>query len=210
MTPTSRSPDPPARAGILGGTFDPVHRGHIEVAEACAGRLHLAQVLLVPLSIPPHRPDTAAPAPDRLAMVELAVAGHRRLAASDIELRRGGVSYAIDTIRELRTRNPELALTLLLGWDAAMEFGTWKDARAIADLAQIAVFNRAGVPPPRPADLKRHRLPPATMILEIDSPSISASDLRRRLKQGEDVGDDLPDAVLEYIRSHGLYGSAVQ
>lgn len=201
MTPTSEA----RRFGVFGGTFDPIHLGHIEVADECAMKLDLDPVLMVPSSVPPHRGEPSASARDRLAMVQLAVNGHRRLRASDIEVRRGGVSYMVDTLRLLREENPDAELTLLLGWDAVAEFGGWRDTAEITRLARIAIFNRAGSPPPQRTDLDEVGIPSDAVLLEVDSPSVSATSLRRILAGPGSGADFLPPAVAAYIGERGLY-----
>lgn len=201
MTPTSKRP----RIGVFGGTFDPIHRGHVEVAEECAVKLDLDPVLMIPSNLPPHRDPPLASAEDRLAMVKLAVDGHDRLVASDIELRRQGVSYSIDTIRGLAGEYPGAALTLLLGWDAAAEFKDWHDAGEIAGLARIAVFNRAATPSPPGVRLEDLGLPRDALRLEVDSPPVSSTSVRQMLAQASSGAGDLPPAVAAYINRHGLY-----
>jgi nicotinate-nucleotide adenylyltransferase len=193
------------RIGVFGGTFDPIHRGHVEVAEECANKLDLDPVLMMPSSLPPHRGEPRAPAEDRLAMVELAVIGHPRLRASDIEVRRGGVSYMVDTIRALHEENSGAQLTLLLGWDAVVEFGGWRDTAEITRLARIAVFNRAGSPPPQRTALDEVGIPSDAVLLEVDSPSVSATSVRRILAGSASGTDFLLPAVEAYIREKGLY-----
>ena len=201
MTPTSEA----RRLGVFGGTFDPIHRGHVEVAEECGAKLDLDTVLMVPSNLPPHRAKPRASAQDRLAMVALAVNGYPRLRASDIEVRRGGVSYTVDTIRTLREENPGMEITLLLGWDAVEEFAAWRDTAEVSRLAGIAVFNRAGSPAPNRATLAELGLPPDTSVLEVDSPPVSATSVRRMLAEARPGAAVLPPAVEEYIRENGLY-----
>jgi nicotinate-nucleotide adenylyltransferase len=201
LTPTSEA----HRIGVFGGTFDPIHFGHVMVAEECSERLDLNPVLMVPSSLPPHRPKPTASAHDRLAMVELAVKGHQRLRASDIEVRRGGVSYTVDTLRALRAEKPGAEITLLLGGDAVEEFAGWRDTAEVTRLVGIAVFNRAGSPAPDPAALARLGLPPETVVLEVDSPPVSATSVRRILAQAGSGEGILPPAVEAYIKEKGLY-----
>jgi nicotinate-nucleotide adenylyltransferase len=192
------------RIGLFGGTFDPIHRGHVEVAEVCARRLDLDVVLVIPSGQPPHRAPPQASAADRLAMVELAVAGRPPLLASDIEVRRGGVSYSVDTVRALATLHPEAELVLLLGWDAAADFPDWHEAAAIGSMARIAVFNRTGSTP-RGVGLTALGLPPETIYVEVPSPSVSATSVREALTQESRGASFLPELVAAYIREHGLY-----
>jgi nicotinate-nucleotide adenylyltransferase len=201
LTPTSR----PARIGVFGGTFDPIHRGHVQVADECASALDLDVVLMIPSFRPPHRPQPQASPADRLAMVRLAVEGHPRLQASDIEVNRGGVSYTVDTIRALVAESPSAELTLLLGWDAAREFGEWHDAAEIARLARVAVFNRSGAGAASSGDLAVLGLPADAVYVEVSSPLLSATSVRQILTR-EGAGEDLlPSAVASFIRDRGIY-----
>lgn len=200
MTPTSEM----RRIGAFGGTFDPIHRGHLEVATACAQRLDLNPVLMIPSSQPPHRPAPRASAADRLAMVELAVQGRQPLVASDIEVRRGGVSYTVDTIRALAELHPDAQLVLLLGWDAAADFRDWHEASVIGGLARIAVINRTGSTPPG-VGLEGLGLPADALYLEVPSPSVSATSVREALTQDSGDASFLPEGVAAYIREHDLY-----
>ncbi len=201
MTPTSRA----TRIGVFGGTFDPVHRGHVLVADECAVALDLDLVLMIPSFRPPHRPEPQASASERLAMVRLAVEGHPRLRASDIEVIRAGTSYTVDTIRALAAENPAADLTLLLGWDAAQEFSQWHDAAEIARLARVAVFNRSGAGDSGSGHLRDLGLPAEAVYVEVSSPLLSATSVRDILTQ-EGAGEDLlPPAVASFIRDRGIY-----
>jgi nicotinate-nucleotide adenylyltransferase len=195
--------------GVFGGTFDPVHLGHLAAARDCAAGLGLSRVLLVPSGRPPHRPGPEAGAADRLAMAELAAGTVPGLVADGIEARRDGPSYAIDTLEALRRREGDREIVLLLGQDAAAEFGSWHRATEIPGLAGIAVFNRAGSPAPDLDALTAAGMPAATRLVEVRSPMVSATEVRRRLRAGEDVSEMLPASVLEYIATHGLYGCRV-
>ncbi len=142
-----------------------------------------------------------------MAMVELALRGHPRLRPSDIEVRRPGPSYAVDTLRALGASDPGRRWTLVLGWDAAREFGTWHSAHEIVSLADIAVFNRSGEEGPSVDGLGAAGLPPTTRLLTLESPELSADSIRDRLAEGGDAAADLDPGVLEYIRAHHLYGA---
>jgi nicotinate-nucleotide adenylyltransferase len=202
LTPTSEA----RRLGVFGGTFDPIHRGHLEVADQCAARLDLDRVLMVPSSVPPHRDPPTAPARDRLAMVELAVEGHEKLEASDVEVRRGGISYMVDTLRVLGEENPGAKIILLLGWDAVAEFLDWRDTAEITRLARIAVFTRAGSQPPSRRLLDGLGPAADTVLLEVVSPPVSATSIRRILAAGGAVDELLPPAVAAYIKENDIYG----
>jgi nicotinate-nucleotide adenylyltransferase len=203
LTPSSEK----AAAAIFGGTFDPIHRGHVTVAEQSVRLLGLDTLLLVPAGRPPHRVPPGASPEDRLAMVGLAVRGHPILQPSDIEIRRPGPSYTLDTVRALNAEWPGRRWTLLLGWDAARDFGKWASPGEIVSLVDVAVFNRSGEEPPTEDRLREAGLPQDTRLLTVDSPDLSADEIRARLAGGVDVGDDLDPSVLEYIRAHELYRS---
>ena len=192
--------------GVLGGTFDPVHTGHLAVARQCRELLGLDRVLLVPSFQPPHRNPPEAGPQDRLAMTRLAVAGIEGLAVDDLEVLREGVSYAVDTLTDLRRRDPGGEVVLLLGQDAALEFATWHQPAEIGRLARLAVFNRAGSAALSPGGLEAAGLPADATLLEVDSPLVSATEIRRRLAAGEDLEGMLAASVLAYIRERGLYG----
>lgn len=195
------------RIGIVGGTFDPIHEGHLALARAarhCAG---LDRVLLIPSAIPPHRaPATAGPA-ERLEMTRRAAAG-AGFEVSDVEVRRGGTSYTADTLRELAVAYPGAELYLVLGWDAAREIGSWHLPEVVAELARLVVVGRPGLPMPSREDLARAGLNPSRVVLCRDpTPAVSASQLREALARGGSPGGLLPQAVAEYITEHGLYGA---
>ncbi|MFN2465657.1 MAG: nicotinate (nicotinamide) nucleotide adenylyltransferase [Candidatus Dormibacteria bacterium] len=188
--------------GLLGGTFDPVHLGHVEVARQARSLLGLDRVLLVPAFQPPHRPPPAAVPEDRLAMARLAVENEPGLVVDDIEIRRRGISYTVETLREVSRREPREDLVLLLGRDAALEFGSWRDGKAIAALATLAVVNRSGLEAGAGATL-----PAGAIDLVIDSPEISATAVRDALAAGADPSGMLAPSVTSYIREHRLYGA---
>lgn len=194
------------RLGVLGGTFDPIHRGHLEAARAAIDCAALDRLLLVPSGRPPHRHGAVANAEQRLEMSRLAIAGDPRLAVSDIETRREGLSYTSDTLEELQREHPSDKLFLILGWDAARLFGTWHEPDKVRGLASVVVVTRPGSATPDSAALQVAGLDPATTILcERVTPDISGSALRRAIARGETVGDRLPDGVAGYIAKHGLY-----
>jgi nicotinate-nucleotide adenylyltransferase len=186
------------RIGILGGTFDPIHEGHLAAARAALDCATLDRVLVVPTAVPPHRPPAVAGPQDRLEMARLATAADDRFEVSDIELRRKGASFTVDTLRELHRRQPDDELFLILGWDAAKLLGTWRDPDEVRRLAQVIVVTRPGSGSPAPA---------SEMILcERPTPDISGSALRRAIAHGEPLGDRVPEAVARYIAEKGLYG----
>ena len=186
--------------GVLGGTFDPVHFGHIAVALQCREKLELAEVRLIPSFQPPHREPPLAPPEDRLAMTALALEGEPGLVLDDVEVRRGGMSYTVDTLLQLRASGLG-RLVLLLGYDAAADLASWNRAADIPTLAEVVVFNRAG----SGRDGFRGALPAGTTVVEVESPEISATDVRERLAAGIDASPMLSASVLAYIKERGLY-----
>ncbi|TMC64202.1 MAG: nicotinate (nicotinamide) nucleotide adenylyltransferase [Chloroflexota bacterium] len=195
--------------GIMGGTFDPVHNGHLAAARQLRDLAGLDQVWLMPNATPPHR--TAAPvasADDRLRMVQLAVDSEPGLAPSALEVDRGGISYTIDTVRELARAFPGRPFVILLGSDAALQIRGWHEADALLDEARFVIFNR---PETTLAPQTLHELgfePTRTQILHLDTPAIAAHQVRDRLARGAAIDDLVPAAVADYIRTHRLYHSA--
>ncbi|GAC1504999.1 MAG: nicotinate-nucleotide adenylyltransferase [Candidatus Dormibacteraceae bacterium] len=195
------------RVGVFGGTFDPIHLGHIAAAEAATDCADLDRVLFVPSAQPPHRDAAQAPAEDRLEMSKLAVDGDPRFEVSDVEVKRGGASYTSDTLRELHRALPEDELFLILGWDAARLFHTWHQPEQVGELASIVIVGRPGMAPPSPAELKAAGLDPDRVVIcLLPTPNISGSELRRALAAREAVSGKMPPAVERYIAGHHLYG----
>lgn len=195
------------RVGILGGTFDPIHLGHLAAARAAMECAQLDLVLFVPSAQPPHRGAAVASAEHRLAMAELAVEGQAGFAVSDVEIRRGGASFTVDTLHELTQTHPGDELFLILGWDAARLFATWRGPDEVMRLASVVVVGRPGSPTPDREQLEAAGLDPSRVVLcTKPTPDISGSALRRAIAQHEDVFGRVPDAVARYIADHGLYG----
>jgi nicotinate-nucleotide adenylyltransferase len=195
------------RIGIVGGTFDPIHLGHTALAEWAAECAGLDRVLLVPAGQPPHRGDAMAPAEDRLEMCRLAAAGRARLEVSDVELRREGPSYTVDTIRELSRETPGAELYLVLGWDAARELRSWHDPDQVLRLARVVIVSRPGFPDPTPEDVQRVGIDPACVVLcGVGTPEVEATDIRRLLETGGSLDGMVDPAVEAYLRRKGLYG----
>lgn len=195
------------RIGVLGGTFDPIHLGHVAAARAAMACARLDLVLFVPSARPPHRGDAVASAADRLAMARLAVDGEAGFAVSDVEIRRGGQSFTVDTLEKLKRAHPHDELFLILGWDAARLFATWRRPDDILHLASVVVVARPGTPEPRPDELRKAGLDPASVVLCAEAtPDISGSGVRNAIARHEPVTDRVPDAVARYIDQNGLYG----
>ena len=201
--------EPNERVGALGGTFDPIHRAHLHLADAAAAALQLDRLLLIPAGDPWMKRDRdVTDARHRYAMVEAVVRERGGgLEALDIELRRSGPTYTIDTLRELRAAGAS-QLWWLLGGDALQGLPRWHKAAELLTLARIAAAARPG------AELERHQLDRLVPGLGrwvdwVPMPlvDLSASDLRLRIAAGEDVSADIPPAALDYIRRHNLYAS---
>lgn len=215
MTGTS-APDRAAgvgtRLGILGGTFNPPHLGHLLIAQEAYDQLGLSQVLLVPAGVPPHKEVPVDPgAPARLAMVEAAIADDDRFAADDLEIRRGGPSYTADTLRALHATYPGSELTFIVGGDMAASLPTWRDPADVVAMARLAVAEREGA---RRTDILERlaTIPGAVERVDFfDLPRIdfSSSLVRRRVAAGRPITYLVPDPVAAYIAQHGLYRSPV-
>jgi len=188
------------RIGVFGGTFDPPHIGHLVAAMDARQALDLDVVLLVVANAPWQKVGTRAvsTAADRLAMVEAAVAAAPGLEVSDVEIRRGGLSYSADTLHALRDHEPSAELFLILGNDAAAGFATWERHVEVADLAQLVVVDRPGTPTPIDDGFSWVRI-------DIPELEISSTELRQRVSDGRSVRYLTPSAVLTCIAERGLY-----
>ena len=199
----------PELTGIMGGTFDPVHNGHLAAARQLRDVAHLGEVWLMPNAMPPHRSAAPVASPDeRLRMVQLAVDGQPGLVPSALEVDRGGASYTIDTVRELAHRFPGRPFAVLLGSDAALQIRSWHEADALLEEAHFVIFNR---PETTLAPQTLHELgfaPARTQIVHLDTPAIAAHQVRDRLARGASIDDLVPAAVADYIRARHLYQSA--
>ena len=193
------------RLGILGGTFDPIHAGHLAAARAAMECERLDKVVFIPSGDPPHRDPAVASAADRLEMSRLATAGENRFEVSDIEVRRGGKSYTVDTLRALKALHRDDDLFLVLGWDAAQLFRTWHEPAEIRKLASVIVVTRPGTGPLTGAGLEEAGLGRTDSVCERHTPDVSASELRDAIARGEPIGDWLPESVAHYIAKHRLY-----
>jgi nicotinate-nucleotide adenylyltransferase len=195
------------RVGILGGTFNPPHLGHLRCARQAQAELGLERVLIVVAAVPPHKavPDDPG-VDDRLAMARLLAAAESWLEVCDLEARRPGPSYTITTLREIHARAPGDDLTLIVGGDMAAALPTWHQPQAILGLATLAVAERSGQ---RRSDvLDRLRpLDGAGRVHFLDMPrlDVSSSLVRRRVAGGEPIADLVPDAVADYIQERRLY-----
>ena len=214
-----------APIGILGGTFDPVHYGHLRLAEELAGTLKLDEVRFVPSGTPPHRAAPAVEARHRLEMVRLATAGNPRFAVDDREVRRDGPGYSFDTLSELRAEaGSSRPLALLVGADAFLEFATWHRWHEIFGLAHVVVAHRPGYPVERWADrmpqplareyaarlmqqpLATHLSPAGgVVVVPFTALDISATAVRAMVRDGRSPRYLAPDNIIQYIQIHRLY-----
>jgi len=211
--------------GILGGTFDPIHHGHLRTALDVAEAVGLGEVRFIPLRHAVHRDQPETPATLRLAMVQAAVAGEPRFVADDRELQRDTPSYTLHTLESLRAeRGPQQPICVLLGADAFREFLTWHRPHDILGIAHLVVMQRPGgaaaEDPALHALVSRHRAraagelqsSPGGRILfqTVTQLDISATDIRARLRAGRSARYLVPDAVLDLIRREGLYAPAAR
>jgi nicotinate-nucleotide adenylyltransferase len=219
-----------ARVGIFGGTFNPIHLGHLRAAEEVLEALELERMVFVPSAEPPHKQheagDPIAPAAERLAWVRAAVADHPRFSVDSLEVDREGPSYSVDTLRVLGARQAPERPVFVVGQDAFADMGSWRDPETVLSLAHLAVITR---PPVRkgsladwlPAGLRgRVELAPDGLsgrcvpdgsclrLIEITALDISSSDIRRRLREGRSVRYLIPESVREAIEESGVYGWA--
>jgi nicotinate-nucleotide adenylyltransferase len=189
---------------IFGGAFDPIHVGHLLVAEDVAAIKRAARVLFIPCNAPPTKEKTAASAEERLDMVRLAVKGNPMFDVSDTEVKRGGISYTVDTLRELRSSyGAERELCLLVGMDQLNVIEGWRDPGEIVKMARILVVGRPGYEESGiPAELTAK-----VEIVNSRQIEVSSTEIRNRLRKGKPVRYMVTEPVLEYIYEHSLYGA---
>jgi nicotinate-nucleotide adenylyltransferase len=226
----ARAPAP--RIGIFGGTFNPIHLGHLRSAEEVREAQQLDRILFIPSATPPHKAvNGLVTAAHRLAMARLAVAGNPSFRVSTVEIERGGPSYSVDTLRLLRARMPAAQFFFILGIDAFREIATWRDYRGIFALANLVVTSRPPGPLLTPRTTLHSLLPvaaraefcyrPVTRELEhstgnrivfqrISGLEISASAIRHQLLQQSSIRYLVPTSVERYIARHGLYARKVR
>ena len=212
------------RIGILGGSFDPIHNGHVDLGVVAQKALDLTRIFVIPSHIPPHRPQPMASSFHRFAMASMAVAGRPGWRVADLELRFGAPSYTTGTLQRFRERGYAPSdLFFIIGADAFSEIGSWQDYPNILDAAHFAVASRPGFPVSELA----HRLPRLTsrmarppldqraardpMILLIDAPTadVSSTAIRRRMAEGQSITGLVPPTVQQHIEQQGLYISSL-
>lgn len=200
------------RLGLLGGTFDPVHFGHLLLAEQCREQCDLDEVWFVPAGVPPHKQSTPiSPGMARAEMLEFATAGHPQFVVSRLELSRNGPTFTVDTLEELTRNETGRELFFLIGSDSLLELGTWRKPARIAELATIVAVNRGDRPLPDLEPLKRQFGEPiVSNIKPVTMPGIdlSSTEIRSRVRQGRSIRYMTPRAVELYIAEHNLYAEA--
>lgn len=199
------------RIGIYGGSFDPIHIGHLLIAETVREFCQLDRVVFVPAATAPHKQSqNVTTAKHRRELVELAVGGYSPFTIDDRELERGGVSYTVDTLEAFRDENPEDELFLIMGGDSLVDLPNWKSPQRICELARPIVVARPGADPPDPAILQR-LLPTLSdaetnaCVIAMPLIEISSTDIRQRVQNGQSIRFRTPRAVEKYIENHGLY-----
>lgn len=188
------------RLGLYGGSFDPVHLGHLLVARAALEELELDRLVFIPAAQSPFKPGTVpAPPAMRLRMLRLALAGQTRVAVDDGEVRRGGISYTIDTARDAAARHPGAVLYWLIGADHVATLPQWREAETLAALVEFVVIPRPGeAPPTLPAGYRLHHLGGWPL-------KVSASEIRARIREGRPVDHLVPPHVASVLETERLY-----
>ena len=188
------------RLGLFGGSFDPMHLGHLLVAQAALEELELSRLFFIPAAQSPFKPQSAtAPGPLRLAMLRLALAGEPSCEVDDQEVRRGGVSYTIDTVRDYATRFPQAELFYLIGADHVAKLPQWREAAELAERLRFVVIPRPGemlAPAPEPFRVSRLRGHPL---------ALSSSEIRARVRSGASIRNLVPAAAAQFLRNNRLY-----
>ena len=190
------------KIGILGGTFDPIHIGHLVFAEQVREKLKLGQVIFIPCFSPPHkRGRKLSPARDRFYMIQLALDCNPFFKVSDMELKRKGVSYTVDTLKQLKSLYPDSKIYFLTGSDVLNEVHTWKDPEKIYKLAKMVIAKRPGFDEFDPGN----HFAKKSIIVNITSVDISSSQIRERVKKGQSIKYLVPSKIEEYIKRKKLY-----
>lgn len=190
------------KLGVLGGTFDPIHMGHLVLAEQVREKLQLDQIIFIPSASPPHKTEQKlSPADGRFEMTKLAIEGNPYFSASDIELKRTGLSYTVETLRELKELHNDVEMYFLTGSDVLDEITTWRDPEEIYRLAKIVIAIRPGFDELDPEDSFAKK----SIIIEITGVDVSSTQIREKVKRGESIKYLVPSKVEEHIRKKNLY-----
>jgi len=192
----------PKKLGILGGTFDPIHMGHLVLAEQAREQFELDQIIFIPSASPPHKTEQELSlAIHRFEMTKLALEGNRYFSVSDIELKRKGLSYTIETLRELKGFYKDSEIYFLTGSDVLEEITTWRDPEEIYKLARIVIAVRPGFNKFDP----EHHFAKKSVIVRITGVDISSTQIRQKVRNGESIKYLVPSKVEEYIKKKNLY-----
>ena len=196
------------KLGVLGGTFDPVHLGHLAVAEEARSSLQLSEVLLVPAGQPLLKPPhPVTPAEHRLRMLQLAIADRPHFQVSTVEIERSGPSYTVDTVAELRHQYRDDDIFFILGWGSLAQLPEWREPSGLIQMCYLVAVPRPGYPRPKLEDLEAsiHGISQRVVFLDEPNMDISASDIRERVARDLSVGHLVPEPVARYIKQHKLY-----
>lgn len=195
------------RLGVMGGTFDPIHHGHLVAASEVARRFSLDEVVFVPTGVPWQKKDRrVSPAEDRYLMTVIATASNPRFTVSRVDIEREGDTYTVDTLKDLRAeRGPDVDLFFITGADALAQILTWRGADELFDLAHFVGVSRPGVELDSPA--VDHLPADKITLLEIPAMAISSTDCRRRVEAGDPIWYLVPDGIVQYIQKCGLYAA---
>jgi nicotinate-nucleotide adenylyltransferase len=196
------------KTGILGGTFDPIHIGHLAIAKEIIDKLGIEKVVFLPAGKPRLREETKISPPEkRLEMIKLAIEGKENIEVSDVELRRQGITYTVETLCELKLKKPYDQIYFVLGWDNLEKLPLWKESSTILKLAILVAVPRVGYPMPDLVEMEQ-KLPglkKGVIILEKPEIDISSSVIRERVRLGLPIDHLVPESVAKYIQITGLY-----
>lgn len=195
------------RLGLFGGTFDPIHYGHLILAERAREAVGLDEIWFVVAGAPPHKPAGRTPAADRVEMVRIAIAGNPAFAVSELDVRRPGPHYSVDLLEIVRQQRPQDDLFFLIGADSLRDLPGWRQPDRIAAMATLVVANRPGVSVEVGPEVLRALGPEAKALIGVSIPEIgiASREIRQRLAEGRSVRYLLPRGVEAYIQAHGLY-----
>ncbi len=196
------------KLGIYGGTFNPVHNGHLIIASSAQQQFSLDRMVFMPAFLSPHKtaPEDAGHW-QRYDMVRMAIAGRKGWETSDLEIRRGGASYTVDTLKALRQQHPNAEFFLVVGSDNLLSLDSWQEPEKVSSMAVILVFQRPGFPLPAAPDELKQRLKWTLdyRVITGAAMDISSFEIRRMIREKKNVSELVPPAVLSYIQAHGLY-----
>jgi nicotinate-nucleotide adenylyltransferase len=196
------------RLGLFGGTFDPIHLGHLILAEGCREACQLDRIWFIVAGAPPHKPGHRTAVADRLEMVRIAVAGHPAFEVSELETSRPGPHYSVETLEEIHRQRPDDELFFLIGADSLADLPRWREPERIAALATVVVVERPVAMSAQPEPLCWPELGAGArpfQMVKIPAISVASNDLRRRVAEGRSIRYQVPRGVEAYIDAHGLY-----